>query len=365
MVGLLYGYTGVSVVQGMRARDGGRVVVGAKTFTEQYILSEILAGQIEETTGADTEVVSSLGSTVAFDALRAGEIDVYVDYSGTIWATIMRRDGAAGGRDEVLGEVRQFLSEQHGIETVGALGFENAYALAMRRRQAEEAGIRSISDLTRARAAAGDGRRLRILRTAGVVRHPRHVRARLLATQRTMDPSLMYQAAGERAGGRDQRLLDRRTDRRVRSAGARRRARRHPAVRRGHPGRAEAGPRAARRRGSAAPARGDDRRGAHARDEPGRGPGWHEPRNGGRGVPSRASRERRSTQSSLSTQRQMQPRRHDDTKKTWRRRSTQSSLSTQSKCNHEDTKTRKDHDVGRLRRRGKATADHGRVSAGL
>ena len=85
-------YTGHLRRSGLRARDGGRVVVGAKTFTEQYILSEILAGQIRNATGAATEIVASLGSTVVFDALRAGEIDVYVDYSGTIWATIMRRE---------------------------------------------------------------------------------------------------------------------------------------------------------------------------------------------------------------------------------------------------------------------------------
>ena len=194
MVGLLYGYTGISVVQGMRARDGGRVVVGAKTFTEQYILSEILAGQIRNITGADTEIVSSLGSTVVFDALRAGEIDVYVDYSGTIWATIMRREGAAGGRAEVLNDVQQFLNGQHGIETVGALGFENAYALAMRRRQAEEAGIRTISDLTahaRRLVMGGDyeffGRREWF--------SIRDTYALAFSDQRTMDPSLMYQAA--------------------------------------------------------------------------------------------------------------------------------------------------------------------------
>jgi glycine betaine/choline ABC-type transport system substrate-binding protein len=62
---------------------------------------------------------SALGSTVAFDALRADEIDVYVDYSGTIWATIMRRDTAATNRDAVFGEVRQFLKERYGIEPVG------------------------------------------------------------------------------------------------------------------------------------------------------------------------------------------------------------------------------------------------------
>jgi len=191
-IGLLYAYTGVSLVQDLGARDAGRVVIGAKTFTEQYILSEILAGHIEETTGAATEVASSLGSTVAFDALRAEEIDVYVDYSGTIWATIMQRE-TVPSRDAVLGEVTQFLREEHGVEVAGSLGFENAYALAMRRRQAEEMGVRGIDDL------AAYARRLVIGGDYEFFGRPEWIAIRdtyglTFESQRTMDSSLMYQA---------------------------------------------------------------------------------------------------------------------------------------------------------------------------
>jgi osmoprotectant transport system permease protein len=191
-IGLLYGYTGVSLVRDLGARDAGRIVIGAKTFTEQYILAEILAGQIAETTGAETEVVSSLGSTVAFDALRAEEIDVYVDYSGTIWATIMQRD-TVPSRDAVLGEVTQFMREQHGVEVAGALGFENAYALAMRRTQAEQLGVRTIGDL------APFARRLAIGGDYEFFGRPEWIAIRdtyglTFGSQRTMDSSLMYQA---------------------------------------------------------------------------------------------------------------------------------------------------------------------------
>jgi len=196
-VGLLYAYTGASLARELRGRDEGRVVVGAKTFTEQYILSRILSGHIQDVTGAATDVVSSLGSTVAFDALRSEEIDVYVDYSGTIWATIMRRESAAEGRDAVLDEVGRFLSEQHGVEVAGTLGFENAYALAMRRQQAEQAGIRSIGDLT------AQARRLVIGGDYEFFGRPEWIAIRdtyrlTFAAQRTMDSSLMYLAV---AGG--------------------------------------------------------------------------------------------------------------------------------------------------------------------
>jgi osmoprotectant transport system permease protein len=193
-VGLLYAYTGASLARELRGRDEGRVVVGAKTFTEQYILSEILARQIADVTGARTDVLSSLGSTVAFDALRAGELDVYVDYSGTIWATIMRRDTMPGTRAEVIAEVDDFLREEHGIEVVGTLGFENAYALAMRRLQADGLGIARIGDLTpyAARMVIGGDYEFfarpewaAIQTTYGLA----------FETQRSMDSSLMYQAA--------------------------------------------------------------------------------------------------------------------------------------------------------------------------
>jgi osmoprotectant transport system permease protein len=189
----LYAYSTVTFVQGVRLAGPSRIVVGAKTFTEQYILSRVLAGQIETATGSPVDVVSSLGSTVAFDALRAGEIDAYVDYSGTIWATVMNRESASVNRDAVLTEVGRFLKEQHGIEMVGSLGFENAYALAMRREQALDLGLRSIGDLTRSapRLAMGadyeffDRPEWRALRDAYRLE---------FRERRSMDPSLMYQA---------------------------------------------------------------------------------------------------------------------------------------------------------------------------
>jgi osmoprotectant transport system permease protein len=190
---LLYGYSGVTFVQGLRGSGPDRIVVGAKTFTEQYILSRVLAGRIEAETGRPVEVVASLGSTVAFDALRAGEIDAYVDYSGTIWATIMNRGSVGVDRDAVLDEVAAFLREEHGITLVGALGFENAYALAMRREQAAGLGVTGIADLPpRASRLAIGGDYVFFGRPEWA--SIRDTYGLEFADQRTMDSSLMYQA---------------------------------------------------------------------------------------------------------------------------------------------------------------------------
>ena len=87
------------------------------------------------------------GSSVIFEALAAGEIDVYVDYSGTIFANQMHRSDVLP-RAEVLAQTARWLRERHGITLLGGLGFENAYALAMPRRRAEALGIRSLADLS-------------------------------------------------------------------------------------------------------------------------------------------------------------------------------------------------------------------------
>jgi osmoprotectant transport system permease protein len=196
LLALLYVYAGATFARGILGRTGDRITIGAKTFTEQYILSEILARQIQGATGLEATVAQSLGSTVAFDALRSGEIDVYVDYSGTIWATIMKREGVPENRQEVLSEVRNYLREEHGVILVGALGFENAYALAMRNQQASELRIRRISDLalhSRGMSMGGD------YEFFGRAEWQALEAAYGLAfdQKRSMDPSLMYQAAAQ------------------------------------------------------------------------------------------------------------------------------------------------------------------------
>jgi osmoprotectant transport system permease protein len=195
-IALLYLYAGATLGRELLQERAGRVVIGAKTFTEQYVLSEILAGQVAHETGRPVEVQQSLGSTVAFDALRSGEIDAYVDYSGTIWATIMHRLATPGDRREVLGQVTRFLRDRYGIGVAGALGFENAYALAMRRDLAERLGVRRIGDLV------GRAPSLSIGGDYEFFGRPewRAIRARYglrFAARRSMDSSLMYQAAAQ------------------------------------------------------------------------------------------------------------------------------------------------------------------------
>ena len=186
-------YAGATLAVEGFGRGRPTVAIGTKTFTEQYILAEILALQIQRETALPARTVQSLGSTVAFDALRTGAIDLYVDYSGTIWATVMKRADVPADRGEVLAEVGRYLKDEHGITLVGPLGFENAYALAMRSAQARQLGIAKISDLARhapSLSMAGDYEFFSRAEWASLQRAYRLS----FRERRSMDPSLMYQA---------------------------------------------------------------------------------------------------------------------------------------------------------------------------
>lgn len=178
----------------LQHRDRRPVVIGAKTFTEQYVLAELLAQWIERSTGLTTEIRASLGSTVAYDALASGEIDVYVDYSGTLWATILKRSTPPADRAGALAAVERFVRERDGIELVCDLGFENAYALAMRSADAERLAITRIGDLaTRAPTMSIGGDYEFFSRPEW--RAVRDTYGLRFASERSMDSSLMYQAA--------------------------------------------------------------------------------------------------------------------------------------------------------------------------
>ncbi len=171
-----------------------RVTVGAKTFTEQFILAELMADRLRKA-GFDVTIREGLGSSVLFDALARNEVDVYVDYSGTIWANQLKRKDTQPA-ETVLEEMSAWLLARHGISALGRLGFENAYAIAMRRDRAEELNITSLADLA-ARSA-----NLSIGGDYEFFARPEWIAVRdryrmVFREERSFDSSLMYKAVFE------------------------------------------------------------------------------------------------------------------------------------------------------------------------
>ena len=117
------------------------VVIGGKTFTESYLLAEMMA-QLLESRGIPVERQTGLGGTlVAFQALLSGEIDAYPEYSGTISEVIFDMDG-----DPAEEELAAALAPL-GVELLPRLGFNNTYALTVTGETAEQYALSSISDL--------------------------------------------------------------------------------------------------------------------------------------------------------------------------------------------------------------------------
>ncbi len=137
--------------------DSGIVRVGAKNFTEQLLLGEMIAQTIEAHTPLAVERRFQLGGTqVTFEALRASAIDVYPEYTGTGLLTILKEPPPAD-RDYTRRRVDEGFRSQFGIAWLAGFGFENTYALAVRENDARFAGVRTITELARTRELALGG----------------------------------------------------------------------------------------------------------------------------------------------------------------------------------------------------------------
>lgn len=116
------------------------IVVGSKNFSEGYLLGEIMAQALEAEGHTVVRRLGLGGTKICYDALVAGEIDVYPEYTGTLRQILV---GAAGTDDEAL---HAALGEQ-GLHMLRSFGFNNTYALAMAEESAAGRGIRRVSDL--------------------------------------------------------------------------------------------------------------------------------------------------------------------------------------------------------------------------
>jgi osmoprotectant transport system substrate-binding protein/osmoprotectant transport system permease protein len=125
------------------------VIVASKPFGESYVLAEMFS-QLLEARGFSVDRRPGLGATeVAFQALRTSAIDVYPEYTGTGLLALLGEPAASDPR-RVFSHVATAFERRFGVRWLPPLGFENSYAIAMRRSNAMQLGIRTLSDLARA-----------------------------------------------------------------------------------------------------------------------------------------------------------------------------------------------------------------------
>jgi osmoprotectant transport system substrate-binding protein len=176
-----------------------RPVVGAKNFTEQVLLGELLAQQIETHTGLKVDRRFYLaGSYICQQALEAGRIDGYVEYTGTALTAILKQP-LDKDRARVLATVQQLYRERYGVDVGDSLGFENTFAMIVR---GEDAARLHVANLSQAAAVAPEWKLgvgyefeerpdgLRGLESAYGLKFD--------GAPRTMDLGLLYRAIGQR-----------------------------------------------------------------------------------------------------------------------------------------------------------------------
>jgi glycine betaine/choline ABC-type transport system substrate-binding protein len=123
------------------------VVVGSKNFTEQIVLAEIFAQQIEAHTALRVERRVNLGGTLlCHNALVSGKIDLYPEYTGTALMAVLGEPPRADP-SEVLRRVQDQYRARFGVEVMPPLGFNNTFAMVVRGDDAQKLRLRKISDL--------------------------------------------------------------------------------------------------------------------------------------------------------------------------------------------------------------------------
>jgi osmoprotectant transport system substrate-binding protein len=173
--------------------------VGSKNFTEQYLLGELLAQQIEAHTPLRVDRRLNLGGTfVCHQALLAGQIDLYVEYTGTALTAILQAPVANDPR-AVYESVRSAYASRFSLEVGGPLGFDNTFAIVVRREDARQFDLRRISDLTKVapRWRAGFGYEF-MERSDGYPGLAKAYGLRFGSEPRIMDLGLLYRALADR-----------------------------------------------------------------------------------------------------------------------------------------------------------------------
>jgi osmoprotectant transport system permease protein len=190
----------------------GAVVIGSKNFTEQVLLGELLAQTLERQGIPVTRKLNLGGTFICDRAVRAGDLDAYVEYTGTALTAIFHEPAVHGG-DAVLARTRE-LYARAGVSELPPLGFNNTFAILVRRHDAEARRLRTISDL----AAVSPGWTAAfgyefLERADGYGGLSAAYGLRFARPPRAMDLALMYRALAERevdviAGDATSALID-------------------------------------------------------------------------------------------------------------------------------------------------------------
>jgi osmoprotectant transport system permease protein len=195
------------------ATPKGKVVVASKDFTEQVILSEIVAQLLETRAAVEVERKFELGGDLAHRGMLAGEIDAYVEYTGTAFAAILKHPPLTDPR-QVYNQTKQEYAEKFNIEWLAPLGFQNTFAVLVRGEEARRLNLKTISEVSpyAPEWRAGFGQDF-MSRQDGYPGFAKAYNLKFSAPPREMDLSLTYRALANKqvdliAGNSTDGLID-------------------------------------------------------------------------------------------------------------------------------------------------------------
>jgi osmoprotectant transport system substrate-binding protein len=139
---------GMTLLNGCGHQRQKEIIVGSKFFTEQVVVAELLAQHIEARTGIPVERKTNLGGTLLVQkAMLAGDLDLYVEYTGTALTAVLNETPQGDSRS-VYEKVKKEYAERFGLEVSEPLGFENTFAMVIRGEDAKKFGLQKLSDIT-------------------------------------------------------------------------------------------------------------------------------------------------------------------------------------------------------------------------
>jgi osmoprotectant transport system substrate-binding protein len=137
----------LDLISGCSRPPQTKITIGSKFFTEQVVLAELIAQHVEARTGIPVIRKTNLGGTLlVHKALLAGELDLYVEYTGTALTAVLN-ESPQGDANAVYSRVKQLYSDRFHLEVTEPLGFENTFALVVRGDDAKNLHLQKISDL--------------------------------------------------------------------------------------------------------------------------------------------------------------------------------------------------------------------------
>jgi osmoprotectant transport system substrate-binding protein len=134
-------------LSGCQSSARPHIIIGSKFFTEQVILAELLAQHIEARTGIRVDRKTNLGGTLLCQkALQAGELDLYVEYTGTALTAVLNETPSSDS-GEVYRRVKDGYAQRFNLDVTEPLGFENTFAMVIRGDDARQFRLHTISDI--------------------------------------------------------------------------------------------------------------------------------------------------------------------------------------------------------------------------